>query len=77
MVHEAVLFLIDVVYDGIFPKDDKRGVEVPVDGPSGIPLLELRGFLSLMRKAKRCAKEAVVQSRAELEELELSITREN
>ncbi|VDP14166.1 unnamed protein product [Heligmosomoides polygyrus] len=45
MVHEAVVFLIDVVPDGIFPKADKGGVEVPVDGRSGIPLLGLRGLL--------------------------------
>ncbi|VDP27900.1 unnamed protein product [Heligmosomoides polygyrus] len=61
MVHEAVVFLIDVVHDSIFPKADKRGVEVPVDGRSGIPLLKLHGLLSLTRKA-----EAVVQSRVEL-----------
>ncbi|VDO91555.1 unnamed protein product [Heligmosomoides polygyrus] len=66
MVHEAVVFLIDVVHDGIFPKADKKGVEVPVGERSGIPLLELRGLLSLTRKAKPRAKEAVVRSRVEL-----------
>ncbi|VDP13769.1 unnamed protein product [Heligmosomoides polygyrus] len=66
MVHEAIVFLVDVVHDGIFPKADKRGVEIPVDGRSGTPLLELRGLLSLTRKAEPRAKEAVVRSRVEL-----------
>ncbi|VDO77182.1 unnamed protein product [Heligmosomoides polygyrus] len=66
MVHEAVVFLVDVVHDGIFPKAGKRGVEVAAYDCSGTPLLELRGLLSLTRKAEPCAKEAVVQSRVEL-----------
>ncbi|VDP45675.1 unnamed protein product [Heligmosomoides polygyrus] len=64
MVHEAVVFLIDVVRDGILPNAGKRGVEVPVDGRFRIPLLKL--LLSLTRKAKPRAKEAVVRSRVEL-----------
>ncbi|VDO73805.1 unnamed protein product [Heligmosomoides polygyrus] len=66
MVHKAVVFHIDVVHDGIFLKAGKRGIHVPADGCMGIPLLELRGLLSLTRKAKPRAKEAVVRSRAEL-----------
>ncbi|VDP56258.1 unnamed protein product, partial [Heligmosomoides polygyrus] len=56
MVHEEIVFLIDV---------GKRGVEVPVDGRSGIPLLELRGLLFL-RKAEPRTKKAVVRFRVEL-----------
>ncbi|VDP10685.1 unnamed protein product [Heligmosomoides polygyrus] len=52
----------------IFPKAGKRGVEVPVDGRSGTPLLELHGLLSLTREAKTRAKEAVIRSRVELED---------
>ncbi|VDP31986.1 unnamed protein product [Heligmosomoides polygyrus] len=66
MVHEAAVILVDVVHDGIFPKAGKKGVHVPVDGRSGIPLLKLRGLLSLTRKAKPRSKEAVVRSRVEL-----------
>ncbi|VDO95015.1 unnamed protein product [Heligmosomoides polygyrus] len=66
MVHEVVVFLVDVVHNGIFPKAGKRGVEVPVDGRSWIPLLKLHGLLSLTRKAEPCAKKAVVRSRLEL-----------
>ncbi|VDO22185.1 unnamed protein product [Heligmosomoides polygyrus] len=66
MVHEAVVFLVDVVHDGAFPKADEKGVEVPVDGRSGTPLLEDRGLLSLTRKAKHRVKEAVIWSRVEL-----------
>uniref|UniRef100_A0A8L8KQD7 DNA-directed RNA polymerase n=1 Tax=Heligmosomoides polygyrus TaxID=6339 RepID=A0A8L8KQD7_HELPZ len=66
MVHEVAVFLVDVVHNGIFSKAGKRGVEIPVDGRSGTPLLELRGLLSLTRKAEPRAKEAVVRSRVEL-----------
>ncbi|VDP43602.1 unnamed protein product [Heligmosomoides polygyrus] len=66
MVHEVVVFLVDVVHNGIFPKASKRGVKVPIDGRSGIPLLERHGILSLTRIAEPCAKEAVVRSCVEL-----------
>ncbi|VDO86414.1 unnamed protein product [Heligmosomoides polygyrus] len=62
MVHEATVFLVDVVQDGIFPKGGKRGAHVPVDGRSGARLLELRDLLSLTRKAESRAKEAVARS---------------
>ncbi|VDO95436.1 unnamed protein product [Heligmosomoides polygyrus] len=66
MVHEAVVFLVNVVHGGILLKADKRGVHVPVDGCSAAPLLELCGLLFLTRKAEPRAKEAVVRSRVEL-----------
>ncbi|VDP50115.1 unnamed protein product [Heligmosomoides polygyrus] len=65
MVDEVVVFLVDVVHNGIFPKAGKRGVKVPVDGRSGTPLLKLHGLLSLTRKAEPRSKEAVVRSRLE------------
>ncbi|VDP02201.1 unnamed protein product [Heligmosomoides polygyrus] len=73
IVYEAVIFLVDVVHDGIFPRAGKRGVEVPVDGRSGIPLHEFRGYLSLTRKAEPRAKEAVVRPRVELGTTEMSV----
>ncbi|VDP09117.1 unnamed protein product [Heligmosomoides polygyrus] len=66
IVHKVVVFLVDAVHNGIFPKAGERGVEIPVDSRSGTPLLELRGLLSLTRKAEPRAKEAVVRSRVEL-----------
>ncbi|VDO19000.1 unnamed protein product [Heligmosomoides polygyrus] len=66
MVHEAVVFLVDVVHDGIFPKAGKIGVKVPVDGCSGTPILQLCGLLSLTRRPEPRAKEAVVRSHVEL-----------
>ncbi|VDO24159.1 unnamed protein product [Heligmosomoides polygyrus] len=50
MVHEVVVFLVDVVHSGIFPNAGESGVKVPVDGCSGTPLLKLHCLFSLTRK---------------------------
>ncbi|VDO66084.1 unnamed protein product [Heligmosomoides polygyrus] len=62
LLHAAVSY----IHDGIFPEAGKIGVEVPVDGLSGTPLLKHCGLLSLTRKAKPRTKEAVVRFRVEL-----------
>ncbi|VDP08128.1 unnamed protein product [Heligmosomoides polygyrus] len=64
MLHEAVVRLVDVVHDRIFPKAGKRGVKVPAYGRSGTPLLEFRGLFFLTQKNGTCAK--VVRYRVEL-----------
>ncbi|VDO76224.1 unnamed protein product [Heligmosomoides polygyrus] len=72
MVHEVVVFLVDVVHKGIFPEAGKRAVNVSVGGCSEAPPLELCGLLSLTRKAEPRAKKAVVRSREELGTTETS-----
>ncbi|VDP07206.1 unnamed protein product [Heligmosomoides polygyrus] len=66
MVHEAVVFVVNAVHDGIFAKAGKRVVHVPIDGYSGTPLLELCGLLSLTRITEPRRKEAVIRSCEEL-----------
>ncbi|VDO91629.1 unnamed protein product [Heligmosomoides polygyrus] len=50
MVHEAVVFLVNVDHNNIFLKTGERGVEVPVGDRSGTPLLTLPSLLDAKSK---------------------------
>ncbi|KAK6742851.1 hypothetical protein RB195_010236 [Necator americanus] len=65
MFYKPVIFLVDVVHDGIFPKAGWRNEEIPVDDNSGISLSELGGFLFSPCEGKSSSEEAMVRSRIE------------